>query len=54
MKPVDFLILAVLAVLFVLAVRYAFRRRNQACGDCSSCPYHASCTKKEKKQPPVR
>lgn len=50
MRPVDYGIIAVLLVLVVLAFRYSYRHRNEACGhNCSSCPYHTSCTKKKKK-----
>lgn len=46
----DYLILAAVAVLFVLAVVFAVKHRNSACGgDCSSCPYHAKCHKPKKK-----
>lgn len=50
MQPVDFVILAVILVLLVLAARYSYRHRNESCGhDCSSCPYHSNCNRKEKK-----
>ena len=46
----DLLILAVVAVLFILAVVFAVKHRNSECGgDCSSCPYHAACRKPKKK-----
>jgi len=50
MGPTDFAILLVVAVLFLIAVRYAWRHRNHSCGgDCGACPYHQQCGKKEKK-----
>ncbi|HHV32856.1 FeoB-associated Cys-rich membrane protein [Caproiciproducens sp. LBM24188] len=44
----DYLILAGVLVLAILAVRYAFRRRKRCCGDCSACTQHSSCTTEEK------
>lgn len=52
MNALDYVILAVVAVLFLLCAWYAFRRRNHACGggmDCSHCPYHENCSEKKKK-----
>ncbi len=50
MNPLDFIVLLVVAVLFFFAARYAWRHRNHPCGgDCSACPYHRDCQKKEKK-----
>lgn len=52
MSFLDYVILAVVAVLFALCVWYAVRHRNHACGgaaDCSHCPYHANCAKQKKK-----
>lgn len=54
MNLLDYVILAAVAVLFVLCARYAVRHRNHACGsgmDCSRCPYHANCTKRGKDRP---
>ena len=52
MNALDYVILAVLAVLFVLCAWVAFRRRNRACGggmDCAHCPYHANCPDKARR-----
>lgn len=52
MNTLDYIILAVVAVLFLLCAWYAFRRRNHACGggmDCSHCPYHENCAERKKK-----
>lgn len=57
MNLLDYVIIAAIAVLFALCARHAFRHRNHACGsgmDCSHCPYHADCTKREKDRPPRR
>lgn len=57
MNTLDYVILAVLAVLFLLCAWYSFRRRNRACGggmDCSRCPYHGNCTKQAKPVPARR
>ncbi len=46
MDALDYLILAAVAVLFVLCARHAFKNRNHACGggtNCSGCPYRGSC-----------
>lgn len=52
MNAMDYAVIAVVAVLFVLCARYAFRHRNHSCGggmDCSHCPYHGSCSEKKRK-----
>lgn len=46
----SYAVLAVIAVLVILAIRYAVKHRNEACGsDCSSCPYNKNCNKRIKK-----
>ncbi len=51
MKPIDIMIIAVIAVLLFLAIRYSVRHRDEACdGNCSSCPYVGKCGKARKKQ----
>lgn len=49
MQIADYLIIAVIVILLVLAVRYSFRHRNQCCGDCSHCAGCQSCSRKDKK-----
>ncbi|QAT48856.1 FeoB-associated Cys-rich membrane protein [Caproiciproducens sp. NJN-50] len=50
MGPLDLVLVLVVALLFFLAARYAWRHRNHSCGgDCSACPYHGQCGRKEKK-----
>ena len=54
MKPLDIVILAVVAVLLFLAIRYAVRHREDGCdgncgSSCSSCPYSGKCRRVKKK-----
>lgn len=49
MQIIDYIILAVIAVLLVFAVRYSFKHRNSCCGDCSHCAGCQSCTRQDKK-----
>lgn len=43
----DYLILAGIVVLAVLAVRYSIRHKNSCCGDCTQCHGHESCNRKK-------
>lgn len=47
MQIIDFILLAILAVLLVLAVRYSVKHRNQCCGDCSRCAQCHACSQKQ-------
>lgn len=47
MSAADLLILAVLAVMFVLAVRHCWKNRGKCCGDCSACRNCGTCGKKK-------
>lgn len=50
MKPLDLVIIAIIAILLFLAVRYAVRHRHENCdGSCSSCPYASKCHQTKKK-----
>jgi len=49
MNIVDYIILAVIAVLLVLAIRYSLKHKHSCCGNCSNCSACQSCTRKEKK-----
>lgn len=50
MNLFDWIILACLVILLFFAARHSYRHRNDECdGSCSACPYHAQCTKKQKK-----
>jgi hypothetical protein len=55
MKPLDILILAVIAVLLFLAIRYSIRHKHDDCGGhcsggCASCPYAGKCGKQAPKR----
>ncbi|MFR8229996.1 MULTISPECIES: FeoB-associated Cys-rich membrane protein [unclassified Anaeromassilibacillus] len=43
MNGIDFAILAIIFVLVVLAVRYAWNHRNSCGGNCSGCSHSQSC-----------
>ena len=46
MPWIDILIVAVVAILFGVAVYRTVRRRRGGCGcGCNGCPYHGSCEK---------
>ncbi len=45
----DYILIAAIAVLLVLAVWY-IRRQGKGCGGCASCPYAGSCKKIRAKQ----
>lgn len=44
MNLIDFLLVAVIALLVVLDILY-LRHRKKSCGGCTSCPYAGSCAK---------
>jgi hypothetical protein len=49
MNIADYVILFIVAVLLILAIRYAAKHRNQCGGSCSNCPYGKECGRKERK-----
>jgi len=49
MRIVDYVILAVIVVLLVLAIRYSLKHRHECCGNCSGCAACKSCNRKNKK-----
>ncbi|XOQ45256.1 MAG: FeoB-associated Cys-rich membrane protein [Clostridium sp.] len=50
MSFTDIAILLVVALLFFVAARYVWKHKGSSCGgDCSACPYHQQCSKKQKK-----
>lgn len=44
MHFIDYILIAVIAVLLGLAIGY-MRRQRKSCGGCASCPYAGSCKK---------
>ncbi|MCX7615496.1 MAG: FeoB-associated Cys-rich membrane protein [Clostridiales bacterium] len=48
MNYVDYAAIAII----LLLIYFAFKkiRKKKGCGECSSCPYHNGCEKKEKDQ----
>lgn len=48
MSALDWLILAAVAVLFVLAVRFCWRRRGKCCGDCTACGHCGHCSQQNR------
>ena len=51
MHPIDYLVLGLLAVLVVLAVRYAVRHRGRCGGGCAGCPHADGCRSPKKRDP---
>ncbi len=49
MGVLDYLLLAGIAVLVFLAVRYAVRHHGACDGCCSECPYRRSCRKEKRR-----
>ncbi len=47
MNIADFIILAVIAVLLFLAIRYSIRHKHRCCGDCSKCSSCGACSRKD-------
>lgn len=50
MQIADYVILAIIAVLLVLAIRYSVKHRHRCCGDCSKCSSCRACERNGKKQ----
>ena len=44
MHFIDYILIAVIAVLLGLAIWY-MRRQGKGCSGCASCPYAGSCNK---------
>ncbi len=49
MQLADYIILAVIVVLLVLAVRYSVKHKHSCGGDCAHCAGCQSCVQKDKK-----
>lgn len=48
MSLIDYILLAVILVLVILAAVYAHRHKG-CCGGCQGCPYSGECEKQLKK-----
>ncbi|XOQ49582.1 MAG: Virus attachment protein p12 family protein [Eubacteriales bacterium] len=49
MQIADYILITIIALLFLLAVRYSIKHRHSCCGDCSKCSCCQACKRKEKK-----
>ena len=47
MQPVDYVILAAIVLLLVLAIRYMWKHRGKGCSGCSGCSGGSGCSRCE-------
>lgn len=41
----DWILIAVLIVVFVVAAWYTFKKKKSGCGGCGGCPHARACSK---------